>query len=234
MTDIKMNKPLIGDLIWGLLFIGITTLFIIPSTRGAIGNATLSYPYLLGFLKTSVLASMGEILVGRIKYKAYTINRQTVLKFIVWGFLGMSFVLVFPLFNEGVKALQGKSLLPSIASQTFLSKFVTALLTSTLMNLIFAPTFMILHRFTDFYIDKSVGTICQMKQISLSSVVESINWKFFFGFVVFKTIPLFWIPAHTITFLLPEEYRVLVAAYLSIALGIILSLSTVLAKKTDV
>jgi len=38
-----------------------------------------------------------------------------------------------------------------------------------------------------------------------------------------KTIPMFWIPAHTITFLLPSEFRVLAAAFLSIALGAILA-----------
>ena len=41
----------------------------------------------------------------------------------------------------------------------------------------------------------------------------------------FKTIPCFWIPAHTITFLLPENYRILSAGFLSIALGLILTLA---------
>ena len=45
-------------------------------------------------------------------------------------------------------------------------------------------------------------------------------------FVVGKTIPFFWIPAHTVTFLLPPEYRVFVAALLSIALGLILALAS--------
>ncbi|GAB1473896.1 hypothetical protein MASR2M69_13370 [Bacteroidota bacterium] len=40
-------------------------------------------------------------------------------------------------------------------------------------------------------------------------------------FVVGKTIPLFWIPAHTITFLLPDTYKVIFAASLSIVLGLI-------------
>jgi hypothetical protein len=40
-----------------------------------------------------------------------------------------------------------------------------------------------------------------------------------------KTIPFFWIPAHTLTFLLPSEYRVLAAAMLSIALGLILTIT---------
>ena len=44
------------------------------------------------------------------------------------------------------------------------------------------------------------------------------------SFTLLKTIPLFWIPAHTVTFMLPAEYQVIMAAALSIALGIMLSL----------
>jgi len=40
-----------------------------------------------------------------------------------------------------------------------------------------------------------------------------------------KTIPLFWIPAHTITFLLNPDYQVLFAAFLSIVLGAILAVA---------
>jgi len=65
-------------------------------------------------------------------------------------------------------------------------------------------------------------------QISLSRLIATIDWDNLIGFVVVKTIPFFWIPAHTIVFMLPGEYRVLVAAYLSIALGIILSYSKIL------
>lgn len=35
----------------------------------------------------------------------------------------------------------------------------------------------------------------------------------------------FWIPAHTITFLLPPDYQVLFAALLGIALGTILAIA---------
>jgi len=45
----------------------------------------------------------------------------------------------------------------------------------------------------------------------------------FCDFVLLKTIPLFWIPAHTAVFLLPAEFRVVAAAFLSVALGGILA-----------
>jgi len=44
------------------------------------------------------------------------------------------------------------------------------------------------------------------------------------NFVLLKTIPFFWIPAHTLTFLLPKEYRIVIAAFLSVVLGVILAL----------
>jgi hypothetical protein len=59
----------------------------------------------------------------------------------------------------------------------------------------------------------------------LGQVVAQIDWQDLVGFVCLRTIPSFWIPAHTVTFLLPPEYRVLYAAFLSIALGVVLALA---------
>ena len=87
------------------------------------------------------------------------------------------------------------------------------------MNLTFAPVFMAVHRFTDTYIDMR----SENKSVTMAQVMDEIDWKGFIRFVVGKTVPLFWIPAHTITFLLPVQYRVISAAYLSIALGLILA-----------
>jgi hypothetical protein len=53
-----------------------------------------------------------------------------------------------------------------------------------------------------------------------------LNWNVQWSFVFKRTIPLFWIPAHTITFMLPDEYRVLFAAALGIALGVILAIAS--------
>jgi len=41
--------------------------------------------------------------------------------------------------------------------------------------------------------------------------------------VLFRTVLFFWIPVHTITFLLPEAFRVLFAALLGAVLGRILA-----------
>jgi hypothetical protein len=54
------------------------------------------------------------------------------------------------------------------------------------------------------------------------AALKSIDWERMWGFVFSKTIPLFWIPAHTITFMLPAEWRMIFAAGLSVMLGLIL------------
>jgi len=219
------------DSIWILVFLGITSLFIITPTRLVFVELTGNFPYFMGFIKTAVLASMGEMLVKRLQTKRYFSGPSTVYKFIVWGFLGMAFVLVFKLFASGVIAAQAANLLPGLEDAGFGASLLTAFLTSALMNVIFAPTFMILHRITDNYIDLGEGKLTLIVKVKLTDAIAKIDWNVFFGFVILFTIPVFWIPAHTITFLLPEAFRVLMAAYLSIALGVILTFTKTLKQK---
>jgi hypothetical protein len=134
----------------------------------------------------------------------------------VWGLIGIAVTFMFSFFSAGVAAMLDKGILSfgSGAVQTFMKAFYT----SAIMNLTFGPVFMAAHRMSDTYIDlRAVG-----RKPSGAEVVAAINWVDFMNFVAAKTIPFWWIPVHTLTFLLPGEYRVLVAAYLSIVLGIIL------------
>jgi hypothetical protein len=57
------------------------------------------------------------------------------------------------------------------------------------------------------------------------------DWLPFWNFVIKKTIPFFWIPAQTLNFMLPEGYRILVAAFYSVILGILLSLASMMQMK---
>jgi len=214
-----------ADFLWVGIILAISMLFVIPETKAAFETATTAYPYLMGFIKTAILASMGELLASRIRKGTYLPNQGIIIKFFVWGFLGMIFVLAFKLFAGGVAAAQTANLLPALTQNAFWSNLLTAFLISLLMNLLFAPTFMILHRITDTYIEMGQGKPRDIVKVKLVDVIDRIDWKMFFSFIVLKTIPFFWIPAHTITFLLPENYRVLMAAYLSIALGVILSIA---------
>ncbi len=221
------------DIIWVVVIVLLTLVVVIKSSRVVFEQLTTDYPYLMGFIKTAILASMGELLVNRIKNGSYFSEKGIVLKFFVWGFLGMIFVLIFKVFASGVVSAQQSGLLP-LMEASFVSSLLTALLISTIMNIFFAPTFMLLHRVTDGYIFLSEGNLIKMRHVKLNDVIERINFKTFISFVVLKTIPLFWIPAHTITFMLPENYRVLMAAYLSIALGIILTVSKSIGMKKQI
>ncbi len=216
-----------SDFIFILVLMSIISILIIPYTRAGFESLTSNYPYVMGFLKTSILASMGDILASRITSKKY-FNRPGILfRFIIWGFLGMGFVLMFKVFAEGVVGAMNAGILPAITVEGFWKSLYQAFMISLIMNLIFAPTFMILHRITDTYIDLGKGNFKNICKVPFKKVIKDIEWQSFFGFVILKTIPFFWIPAHTITFLLPENYRVLMAGFLSIALGLFLSLSKI-------
>jgi len=211
------------DGVWILIIVLVTLVIIIPESRKTFELLTQTYPYIMGFVKTALLATLGERLIYRLKSGFYFKDQGIILKTIVWGFLGMIFVLIFKVFAEGVISSQASGLLPVLNTETFASMLLTAFLISFWMNLFFAPSFMLLHRITDGFIEQANGRIQELHHVKLKTVIGNIDFQYFFSFVIFKTIPLFWIPAHTITFLLPENYRVLMAAYLSIALGLILT-----------
>jgi hypothetical protein len=61
--------------------------------------------------------------------------------------------------------------------------------------------------------------------IPVGKIITGLDWKTQWGFVFKKTIPLFWYPAHTLTFMLPSNYQVLFAAFLGVALGVILAIA---------
>ena len=219
------------DIILIFYILVVASLFLIPVTRTFIETQTLNHPYLLGFIKTSILATTGELIASRITTKNYFSKKGLIYRFIIWGFLGMGFVLMFHIYDAGVISAINDNLLPLISNDNFFKTLYQAFMISLIMNLTFAPAFMLLHRVTDTYIDLGQGRIKNIVHVKLSSVTDKIDWKNYFQFVIIKTIPLFWIPAHTITFLLPTQYRVLMAGVLSIALGLILSLSVNMKKK---
>lgn len=213
----------IKDFIWIFSLVSITLFIFLPTTNTIFVKLTTNHPYMMGFLKTMILASMGEILVKRFKTGFYFSDKGFYLKALIWGILGLMFVFVFPLFDGGIRYIFRNR---TFFNNLFMNSFLYALIISASMNLIFAPTFMLLHRITDAYIDLSEGSIKRISNISIDQIIEKINFKFFISFVLLKTIPLFWIPAHTLTFMLPHTYRVLMASYLSIALGILLSIKS--------
>jgi hypothetical protein len=86
---------------------------------------------------------------------------------------------------------------------------------------------MAFHKITDMHIVENNGTLRGFfTPINFRKQFVELDWATIWNFVFKKTIPLFWIPAQTINFMLPEEYRVLFAAFLSIVLGVLLSIAS--------
>lgn len=220
-----MGRFLIGGLfmkkydgVWVLGIIVFFLILILPSSHAVFMAMTAIHPYLMGFVKFAILATMGELLALRIVQGDWKKPKGLIYRALIWGFLGMTFVLVFDLYATGVSGAIKKGLLPSFGGNLGFAFF-----TSALMNMLFGPTFMAFHRITDTYIDLGDGKLNRIMKVKLKEVIKHIDWNGYVGFVVLKTIPFFWIPAHTLTFMLPPEYRVLAAAFLSIALGGILA-----------
>ncbi len=205
-----------GDVIWIVALIGIIAFLFWPTTNKMFIDFTTNYAYIAGFLKFAILATMGDLLAYRLVTSEWKIRNGFLFRAFIWGFLGVVIVLIFSIFGAGVTAAMNAGFLP-FAGNTLAFAFFT----SAIMNLSFAPSMMGFHRITDTYAD--LRFIEKKKNLKLKQVVEKVDWNNFISFVVLITIPAFWIPAHTITFLLPAEYRVLMAAFLSIALGAILS-----------
>lgn len=203
------------DRVISVLVFLITALLIFIVTRDFFLSFAGSIPLVAGFVKFFVLATIGDFIGLRIKKGVWGKPNYLLVKAIIWGFIGIVIVLMFGIFPAGVEYLQAERILPFDGSIV-----AFALFTSILMNLTFAPTMMAFHRITNTYLNLRVDN----KDVKLKDAVNDIKWNQFFSFIVLKTIPLFWIPAHTITFLLPSEYRVIFAAVLGIFLGLILGI----------
>lgn len=199
-----------NDTVISLLVLLVTGLLIFLVSRSFFLSFAHDYALLGGFIKFFLLASIGDFVGLRIKEKQWKIPKKMFFKAIVWGIIGVFIVMMFTIFPTGVIALQEKGILPFSGSV-----FFHAFFTSILMNIIFAPTMMFFHRISDSVLN-GAG--------SISGAVKEINWDHFVHTVLFKMIPLFWIPAHTITFLIPQEYQVILAAVLGIFLGLLLSI----------
>ena len=207
-----------GDLLWGMALLIWILILLIPSTRIVFINVTDAHPYLGGFLKFSILATMGDLLGARILKGKWIIPRGVIYKAIVWGSLGMAITLIYTIFSAGVAAAQAAGRLPFTGS-----KLGQAFFASVTMNLTFGPMLYIYHKFGDLYIDERIES--KTRKVTVKALVDKVDWYTMVSFSWLKTCTLIWIPCHTMVFLLPPQYRVLSSAFLSILLGIIVALS---------
>ena len=192
---------------------------------------------LMSFFKFAVLATLGESIGLRIKKGKYSERGFGILpRAIVWGVIGLGIKLAFTTFYHGVPLfleydLGFEGARKYLAGPLSVNKVAVAFAISTAMNLIFAPVMMTFHKITDTHIEQTGGTLKGFfSPLPFGQIIRNLNWKVQYEFVFKKTIPLFWIPAHTITFLLPVDFQVLFAAVLGIMLGVILAIAAILSR----
>ena len=151
-----------------------------------------------------ILGTFGELLSGVMRTKKFRISFnpfEMAGKIAAWALLGIVIKYGFAGMKGFTQALLDHNLLPS-----FLAGGIGwAFSVSALTNVFFGPQMMLFHRIEDNLI---------MREWSFSGIKKA--WW---------TLIWFWIPAHTVTFSLPREYQIGLAALWSVALGIILGIS---------
>ncbi len=183
------------------------------------GNVVAAFPYISGFFKVALLATFGEMLKVRGRTGSWK-TPDLFPKFVVWGLFGMLFSLVFALFAKGVEGIAGTGIWFGprhfvYAAADWGERILMGFSISLWCNLIFCYPMMLSHEWFN-------SVIAKRKFIGGGEFLESLN-KQVWGSFMLKTIVVFWIPAHTVTFSLPPDYRVLMSAVLSLALGFILT-----------
>ncbi len=155
---------------------------------------------LSAFLQFAVLGTLGEVL-GIIAARQRPDSRVLawVAKVLIWGVLGILIKYAFAGFKGFLAALVDAGLLPHAAEDVpLLRAFCLSLFT----NAMFGPLLMFLHRSSDNLVAGTRG------YAGIQTSLLTLLW--------------FWVPAHTVTFILPYDLQVGLAALWSVALGLIM------------
>lgn len=200
-------------------------------------SANNAHPYIMAFFKFAILATLGEVIGLRIKNGVYNEPGFGIMpRAIIWGLLGVWIAIAMKTFSSGVpyfiQSLGIDGIADAMQSTFSPEKLLGAFLISVMMNTSFGPVFMTVHKITDTHILNCGGSLkALITPLPFGKILADLNWDIQWNFVFKRTIPLFWIPAHTLTFLLPPQFQVLFAALLGVALGILLSIAAVSARK---
>lgn len=194
----------ISDLIGLVYFLAVTAIFVLDTDQ--VVALTKAHPFGMGFAKFALLATFGECLKNRIASGRW-LPSKIVLRLAIWGLFGLWITPAFPMIDGGVKALTSLQLWPDQPLAFWMSMWI---------NVFSGYGFfmMFCHYWTDTMLVQGFLWPWQ-----LFGRPETQRW----GKIVILSLVLFWIPAHTVTFSLPPHWRILCAAYLGIALGLILS-----------
>lgn len=205
---------------------------LVPGVFETFNDFSRAHDFLMSFIKFGVLCTLGESIALRITAKAYNRPGFGLLpRFVMWGLIGIVINASFIIYAMGVPHLVAAIGLPlppdALAGTSLPQKVGMAFCISVANNFLFAPLFMTVQAVLSIHIAETGGTLGGFfSSIAVSRTLGKIDWNMLYGFVFKKTLPLFWVPCHTITFILPTELRVLFAAALGVVLGVILAIAS--------
>jgi len=162
-------------------------------------NIVGAYPILTAMIQFAILGTLGDIISKWIIKRKFFMPYGIItlfLKIIDWAVLAVFIKYAFTGFQGFVDYLVLHNLLPE------LNVFSKSLSISVSMNLQFGPFLVIMHRLLDNVVQR------EKNWANLDKDLLSLLW--------------FWIPAHTVTFILAKPFQIGLAAVWSVVLGIIL------------
>lgn len=209
-------------------------MLVIPGAMDGFIALTAACPFGMSFIKFAVLATLGECIALRITTGQYNRPGFGVLpKAVVWGFLGMGCKVAFTIFGGGTPKLLMEMGLLTAGATGFGAKLLVAFGHQRLPE----------HPVRATADDQSQAhgyshhpewrqPFEPRPQAGRGGLAARRGLEQHVGFCAQKDRALFWIPAHTITFMLPAHFQVLFAALLGVALGVILAFAGLRAQKT--
>lgn len=163
------------------------------------------YPLISAAIQFGILGTLGEIIslkMRRLSLKKLGMWWQAILRIVAWAILGIVIKYGFAGMKGFVDELMIREMIPFGKHGTFL----WAVTVSACTNVFFGPQMMFFHRLEENLIMMKWNTA------GLKNAWLTLLW--------------FWIPAHTVTFMLKSEYQIGLAALWSVVLGIILGLTS--------
>lgn len=167
-------------------------------------NFVIANPILSAVIQFSILGTLGEMISKWIVKKRIYFPFSFgifIWKMVVWAILAVCIKYAFTGMKGFVNALVEHDLLPNVFEN---NRYIRAFGLSFLTNIQFGLLLVIFHRILDNIV------LTQKNWKGLDKAMLSLLW--------------FWVPAHTVTFSLPKDYQIGLAALWSVVLGIILGL----------
>ncbi|MGE5707907.1 MAG: hypothetical protein ACM3YO_06215 [Bacteroidota bacterium] len=176
-----------------------------------------AHPLGMAALQFMLLGTLGDWLAAKLRGGRMG-GMEGLCKLPTWAILGITVKYAFLGGTGATGSLLEHGFLPGLGAFGF------AFYKSLIVNTFYGPFMMIGHRLSDDYLARQgfrPGPILRdLPKARLWPGLASIHWDSMRRSL--SMIPIFWVPAHTLTFLLPEYLQVTMAAVWAIALGVML------------